>query len=150
VVPPPPPPPRSPSLPWQTLWPPVVLLRWNPASQLQCCSRSTCAQRGARLKAGSPASPPSGAAAGRGQARLSTRPLAPAVRPTTRETLSPRAYSTAGKECQVINLHRATATGTGSMRLECKGRTVRHIAVSSLRFILRILYNAHNAVSIRV
>lgn len=54
----------SPRLPWQT--PSAAApLRWNPASQLQCCVRSTCAHRGARLKAASAASLPSGAAAGR-------------------------------------------------------------------------------------
>lgn len=75
----------SSSLPWQTLWPPAVPLRWNPASQLQCCSRSFCAQRGARLKAGSPATPLSGAAAGKKHAQRSdprNLPCAPeSVRP---------------------------------------------------------------------
>lgn len=49
-------------LPWQTLSP-TAPLSWKPASQLHCRVLSTCAQRGARLKAGSPAVR-SGAAAG--------------------------------------------------------------------------------------
>lgn len=75
LSPPHPPPDRARGLPWQTLSPAAAPLRWNPASQLQCCVRSTCAQRGARLKAESPATVASGAAAGR------RHPQCPALAP---------------------------------------------------------------------
>lgn len=67
-------PPRAPAyLPWQTLSPPAEPLSWNPASQLQCRVLSTCAQRGARLKAGSSAWR-SGATAGRRRVRATPCP----------------------------------------------------------------------------
>lgn len=85
-------PPRAPAyLPWQTLSPPAVPLSWKPASQLQCRVLSTCAQRGARLKAGSSAWR-SGAAAGRRRVRAAPLSPGPRERPGARR----RAHSAGG------------------------------------------------------
>lgn len=123
--------PRPAYLPWHTLSPPAVPLSWKPASQLHCRVLSTCAQRGARLKAGSSAWR-SGAAAGRRRVRaaplspdlLWERPGSPGgslCRRRKREGGSPKPPRTACPGCAAHHPGQAEREGRGNRLFVPKG-----------------------------